>query len=327
MRYFLSLFILLSTHLFAIDKTEQDVVSLDSVVVYGIRSGPGLWKVSNGENTLWILGNLSPLPKKMTWESMEVESVIYDSQALLSPPSVTADIGFFSGLSLMRSAIGIKKNPGKKKLMEVIPEDTYQRWLVLKKKYIGTSRKIEKERPIFAADKLFNKALNKIGLTYDTKVSKKVYKLAKKKKLEFINPQIKIDVSKLKKTMKNFKKTEIRDLECFTKTLDTLEGDLSILKRRADAWARGDVTALKALTFENQDESCISAILDSDITKDVGIENIKEKLQNLWLESAKQALRSNKSTLAILSIDNLLGENSYLKLLAAEGYTIKEPSE
>jgi hypothetical protein len=326
MRYLLSLFIVLSTCSFAVEKPEKDVVSLDSVVVYGIRSGPGLWKVSNGENTLWILGDLSPLPKKMTWESMQVESVIYDSQAFLSPPSVTADIGFFSGLSLMRSAIGIKKNPDKKKLVDVVPEDVYQRWLVLKKKYIGNSRKTEKERPIFAADKLFNKALSKIGLTYDTKVSKKVGKLAKKKKLEFINPQIKLDVSKLKTSLKNFKKTEISDLECFTRTLDTLEGDLSILKVRADAWARGDVAMLKELSYKNQDESCISAILDSDLTKDAGIENIKEKLQNLWLESAKDALTSNKSTIAILSINNLLGENSYLKLLEAEGYTVKEPN-
>ncbi len=325
MHYLLSLFILFSSHLFAIEESEQKVVSLDSVVVYGIRSGPGLWKVSNGENTLWILGDLSPLPKNMTWESMEVESVIYDSQAYLLRPSVTADIGLFSGLSLMRSAIGIKKNPDKKKLIDVIPTDAYQRWLVLKKKYIGKSRKIEKERPIFAADKLFNKALSKIGLTYDTKVSKKVRKLAKKKKLEFINPQIKLDVSKLKKSMKNFKKAQISDLECFTKTLDTLEGDLSILKVRADAWARGDVAMLKELSFENQDESCISAIIDSDLTKDAGIENLKEKLQNLWLESAKETLRVNKSTIAILSIENLLGENSYLKLLEAEGYSVKVP--
>jgi hypothetical protein len=144
--------------------------------------------------------------------------------------------------------------------------------------------------------------------------------------LEFINPQIKLDVSKLKTSLKNFKKTEISDLECFTRTLDTLEGDLSILKVRADAWARGDVAMLKELSYKNQDESCISAILDSDLTKDAGIENIKEKLQNLWLESAKDALTSNKSTIAILSINNLLGENSYLKLLEAEGYTVKEPN-
>lgn len=326
MRYLLSLIVLLSPVSFANEKPENDIVSLDSVVVYGIRSGPGLWKVYNGENTLWILGTLSPLPKKMQWESMEVESVISDSQAFISSPGVSFNVGFFSGLSLARSAIGIKKNPNKEKLVDVVPADVYQRWLPLKEKYIGNSRKIEKTRPIFAAGKLFDKALSKIGLTYNTKVTKKVRKLAKKNKLTFISPAFKVDISKLKGSLKKFKKSEISDLECFTETMDTLEGDLSVLKVRADAWARGDINRLKELSFKRPDKSCASAILDSQLGKDVGIENLDEKLQNLWLEKAKQALETNKSTFATLSIDYLLGKDSYLKLLEAEGYTIKEPN-
>jgi len=305
---------------------QESRVAIESVVVYGIRSGPGLWKVSKGENTLWILGTLSPLPKRMVWESMQVESVIYDSQALLLPPVVSAEIGFFQGISLAASAIGMKKNPEKKKLKEVVPADIYARWLLLKKKYMGHNRGIEKSRPLFASSKLFDKAVAKIGLTYNTKVEKKVRKLAKKNKLELIRPMIKLDLDKPKAAIKKFKKTQLSDLECFSKTLDRLEEDVDNMRIRANAWANGSIAILNELTFPDQNQSCISAILNNDIAKDLGMEDIRERSRKLWLQKAKEALNTHNSTFAFLPISSLLGEKTVLQELAAEGYSVKLPN-
>ncbi len=317
--------ILLVVLLFSSFQSIAQEKSIEEVVVYGVRPGPDLWKVTKGENVLWVLGTLSPLPKRMKWQSEFVETVIKNSQAYVIPPSVSVDIGFFQAFSLARSAIGIKKNPGKKQLKDIVPEATYARWLLLKKKYLGNNRKIEKTRPIFASSKLFDKAISKIGLTYDTKVEKKVSKMAKKNKLEFIRPTIKIDMSKSKSAIKKFKKTNISDLECFSKTLDTLESDVNNMSKRASAWANGDVSKLIELQFANQEESCTSAILNNDFAKDVGMENIKERLRALWLEKVEESLNTNKSTFAILSIANLLGENSYLRSLEAKGYLVEIP--
>ena len=325
MRIILMVFLVISFQSFSKGRAKEDVVAIDSVVVYGVQSGPGLWKVSNGDNTLWILGTLDPLPKKMKWESLEVEMVIIDSQAYLLPPSVTADIGFFQGLSLASSAIGIKKNPNKKNLKDVLPADIYKRWSDLKEKYIGRSRKIEKYRPIFAATKLFDEAIEKIGLTYNTKVEKKVKKMAKKNKLEFIRPVIKTNLNNPKAAIKKFKKSDLSDLECFTKVLDRLDVDIDNMRLRANAWATGNVKQLKTLTFPDQNEPCTAAILENDLAKNFGLENIEERLRNLWIEKANESLNKYKSTFAILSIDSLLKENGYLTALAKEGYTIKEP--
>src|SRR5687768_1077919 len=38
---------------------------LDTVVVSGKQPGPGLWKVSNDDHVMWVLGTISPLPKRM----------------------------------------------------------------------------------------------------------------------------------------------------------------------------------------------------------------------------------------------------------------------
>ena len=56
---------------------------IEEVTVIGERAGPGLWKVRNGDNTLYILGTLSPLPKKMTWRSREVENVLARAQQFI----------------------------------------------------------------------------------------------------------------------------------------------------------------------------------------------------------------------------------------------------
>src|SRR5690242_7710009 len=59
--------------------TPSPTESMDEVVVSGEQPGPGLWKVTKGSHTLWILGTLTPLPQKMTWRSREVERVVAKS--------------------------------------------------------------------------------------------------------------------------------------------------------------------------------------------------------------------------------------------------------
>lgn len=328
MRIIISLFLLLTTQVFSKETSNNTInedFPIEEVVAYGIRPGPELWKVSKGENVLWILGTLSPLPKRMKWQSSLVEAVIENSQALLLPAHATFEVGFFQGLSLATSVIGIKKNPEKEKLKDIVPTDDYVRWLVLKKKYLGNDKGIEKTRPIFASNKLFEKAISKTGLTYKTKVRKKVKKMAKKNKLEFIRPTIKMDLNKPKKAIKKFKKSEVSDLECFTKTLDRLEVDINNMRLRANAWANGDIEKIKSLKYPNQGVACTSALLSTDIAKDMGMTDMPQRLQNIWLEAAIKTIKENKSTFALLPITSLLGEDNLIDLLQAEGYTIKVP--
>ena len=328
MNIFYALLLTLSFQVFANENTSnnnQNNKDVEQVIVYGVRPGPELWKVTDGENELWVLGTMALLPKKMVWHSELVEAVIENSQTMLLPPTADADIGFFKSLSLMTSIIGIKKNPDGKKLKDVVPKDLYARWLVLKKKYMGRDAGIEKTRPIFASQELFYKAIKKTGLVSDTKVKKKVLKLAKKNKLEFITPTLNIEIVKPKAAIKKFKKTEISDLECFSKTLDRLEGDLQVMLLRANAWANGDILTIKELKYPDQNKACGNAFLNSDVVQDTGMKDIVPRLREVWLETAIKSLKENKSTFAILPISNLIGSDSYLNFLADKGYTVIVP--
>ena len=79
------------------DATRQ----LEAVGVAGLQPGPSLWRVSRGEHEMWILGTLSPVPKRMQWEAADVESIIRESQQVLLGPSINvrSDMGFFAQLA------------------------------------------------------------------------------------------------------------------------------------------------------------------------------------------------------------------------------------
>ena len=59
-------------------QDQRSVLSrpIEEIVVIGKRPGPSLWKVTNGDNVLWIFGVHHPVPKSLEWDSESVEWVI-----------------------------------------------------------------------------------------------------------------------------------------------------------------------------------------------------------------------------------------------------------
>jgi hypothetical protein len=127
------------------------VPTLAPVVVTGVLPGPALWKVSKADHVMWVLGLTSPLPKHMRWKSAEVESRLAAAQAVLKLPSL--DVGVrtsFYQSTMMPSLRELRKNPGQQSLHDVLMPELYRRWLVLKVRYLGDDRPVERMRPILA---------------------------------------------------------------------------------------------------------------------------------------------------------------------------------
>lgn len=300
---------------------------LEAVVVSGAQPGPGLWRVAKGENVMWILGTLSPLPKRIEWEPREVRQVIAESQQVLTGYSINLKekIGFFRGLTLLPAALSSRKNPGKETLEEQVPPEAYQRWLVLKQRYIGRGRSIEKQRPLFAAQKLWEKAVKRNGLSFDSVVSKVVTKTAKQHDVPMISAEVVIDIGDPRQAIRDFANDDLNDLDCFTQTLDRLETDLVAMRERANAWATGDIEALRALPFEDQNRACADAVLQAGVARKRGLDDLRERVARAWMEAAEKALASNRSTFAVLPMGELLKPDGYLAQLRQRGYEIEEP--
>ncbi|MBB5368379.1 MULTISPECIES: TraB/GumN family protein [unclassified Janthinobacterium] len=307
--------------------SEPEVVAAgEQILVVGQRPGPGLWKVSKDNHVLWIFGTYSPLPQKMEWRSQQVETILAQSQEYLTAPSAKASVGFFRGLTLLPSLIGLKKNPDGATLHDVLPADVYARWQPLKEKYLGDDDSIERERPIFAADTLFEAGLKQAGLSKGYEVNRKIDKMVEQHKLKVVQTGIELPMDDPSKLLKDFKKSQLADAQCFSKTLARLESDIDAMRLRANAWAKGDLQGIQKLDYADQENECSNAMSNGEFARNQpGFQNIKERMQTAWLAAAEKALASNASSFASLRLADILDPHGYLASLKAKGYRVEDP--
>jgi predicted NUDIX family NTP pyrophosphohydrolase len=297
-----------------------------TVVVEGRRPGPGVWKVSKGDHVMWVFGVYSPLPQKMEWDSSRVERLVAKSQEVLTLPGARMEVGFFRGLTLLPTAIGIDKNPDGATLRDVLPPNVYARWQVLKGKYIGDNDGIERRRPIFVADTLLGAGIGKSGLTQNTGVGELIEKTAKREKVKITSTTLSMEVDDPRGLMKEFKKSQVDDVACFTKTLDRLEGDIDAMRVRANAWANGNIAEISSLDYAERDKACNDAIFNSQFAKkSPAFQHLPERIRANWVKVAEKSLADNTATFALLPMKDLIGPASYLADLQAKGFTVESP--
>ncbi|MGN6151426.1 MAG: TraB/GumN family protein [Lysobacteraceae bacterium] len=308
----------------AVPAGTQD---LDAIVVTGRQPGPGLWKVSKGDHVLWILGVEGPLPKRMEWDSANVERRIAASQEVLAAPSAAldADVGFFRGLTLLPSLLRVRKNPDGKLLRDLVPPAQYARWEVLKARYIGSDQDVEAWRPLFAALQLYRKAIDRVGLTEDPVVTDAVRKAARRSGVPITDPKVTVRVADPKNALKSFAGESLDDTACFAKTLERIDVDLGAMVERANAWAQGDTETLRAKQGPSQWRACGDAITSNAVARRLGLADIEARVQASWMAAAEKALDRNASTFATLPTRQLFSADGYLAKLAARGYAIEEP--
>jgi len=149
--------------------------------------------------------------------------------------------GFFKGLALLPSLIGVRNNPNDAKLQDVLPADLYARWKVLKEKYIGRDNDPEKWRPIFAAFELYSKAIDKSGMATGAIVWSVVEKAAKKKQTQDHDPHHQDGNRKTARGDQRIQEERTRRCRMLCQTIERLETDLDVMRGRANAW-RGAIS-------------------------------------------------------------------------------------
>jgi hypothetical protein len=310
---------------------DRDAIVLDNVLVTGTQPGPRMWRISKGDHTLWVLGTLRPLPTQMAWASQEVDEVIARSGEVLAPGYAKAKLGvgdMFKAATLIPSAMKSIKNPDGAELKDVLPADLYARWLPLKLRYIGKSNKDNDRRPAIAAIELYGWAIKTVGLSNADIVWTTIAESAKRHGVKvtetgFTFP-IDIDRKRLKAGIKTYSQAR-PELACFTESLDQLEPDLATMKLRANAWARGDLDVLRAMSSDDLQPPCLKP--EQEAAAFMQMPEIKLKLETTWLAAARSALEHNQTSFASLPIEQILQPDGYLARLRSLGYTVHEPDE
>jgi hypothetical protein len=326
--------------------TEPAPEVLDTVVVTGEQPGPGLWKVSKGDHVLWVLASYGPLPRGMTWRSRQVEALVAESQEVLYPGGVNigAGIGMLRGITLIPAALKAGRIPDGKTLQDVLPPETYARWLALRLKYIGKDDDVEKWRPSIALENLREAAMKKSDLRGGTNVGGVVDAAAKKSKvrihrLPVIRREVKVENPR--GMLKSAQHLALPDLDCFTRSLDQVEPEIERVRTMGNAWARGDIARLRSLNRERsiRDECgyALMAAFNEGPSKDAArakkvfadiewhAEQGAVQAQRDWVAAAQAALEKNRMTFAVLGVSEVLRPDGHIEKLRALVYAVEEP--
>jgi uncharacterized protein YbaP (TraB family) len=312
----------------AIPAQQDSQELLEEVQVVGEQPGPAMWRVSNGEHSLWIVGDLTPLPTRMTWRSREVERVVASSQEVLGPITVRATVkgGMFTMVRLLPSLMRLRNNADGATLKQILPADLHARWTATYRRYFGKDPVgLERWRPMFAADALFDRALQKSGLSKQGVVWPAMEKLAKKAKVPVRTREFNVTLDSPKQLIAEFAATpRAADIACLVATLDRIDADLPKMQQRAAAWAVGDVNALRKLPYVDQQQTCLEAAINGPKLRQM-FEEQRKRVSEEMANAAGFALLRNQTTVAILPVANLLDENGALSILRKSGYLVEAP--
>ena len=134
-----------------------------------------------------------------------------------------------------------------------------------------------------------------------------------------------LDRKEMKKRLEEVNASAGADIACFGQTLDVLESDLSMMKLRANAWATGNVRALRELSTGDIQPPC-KDVEDATLAF-MGAGELKRKLRDSWLRAAQASLVKNPSTFATLPIADLLDASGVLQDLRRLGYVVDAPDD
>lgn len=316
-------FLLFASASLADDSVPRDLgvegkdPELEVVVVTGVQPGPGLWKVTSGNNELWILGEVSPFTRKVKWQPREFDKLLRTSQELLLDFS-----GYWEAdkadMAVYRRA---EKLPKGTTLRDLIPPELHARVYATAKLYGVNS--LEEVYPFAATNRIVGGALKSFDMSaFSARFSAE--KMGKKwgvKTTYYWTAEPTVpDRLRLWQQPAN--------VACLEQLVDLIGDGGDGVKRLANAWAVGDIEAMRELvpqySFSRdglRTGKCAAAMRGGE--KEA--RDYTAQRQQGWVAEADRVLKENRRTVAVVLMSELFATDGYLALLRARGYEIAEP--
>jgi uncharacterized protein YbaP (TraB family) len=304
----------------AAQAQTDEPATIEEITVIGRYPGPPLWKVTRDDRTLWIFGELSPVPKGLDWDPRNAERVLDRAGGVIGGPRVSAmTLNPIRVFRLYRSAKRLIRLPEGTTLAAQMPADLYARYTTLRARY---SPKVEDDdedqRPALAALRLYGAALDDVGLTTDSDVGKKIARRMRRSPGEEADVLVETEPETVLDELAKI--TPEAELACFASILTSIETDLDGMKERANAWAIGDVAALKRFDYPDSQGNCLAALFSAP-----GFVELRDELYSKWLSEAERALATYDTSFSVLPMWELVAADGLLAQLAARGYTVTAP--
>jgi hypothetical protein len=296
---------------------ETDESGMAVVTVTAVYSGPALWKVTSDHGVMWILGEISPFPRKWKWKSKEFDRMLIRSQELFIDFS-----GYWPLEAAERTALDVAgKLPEGTTLKDIISPDLHAQVQATAHKFGDPP--LEQLRAFAATNHLVTRAMKSLDLRGFSGrfTAAQMGEWRKHKTTFFAVPEIPFE-----ERLKNWQQPA--NEVCLARLVDVISDGGVGLQQLGNAWAVGDIEALRELvpkySFSRdgfRSGACAAAMHGGEQQA----RDYKIRRTQAWVAEAERAMKQNRITLAVILMSELFAEDGYLAALRAKGYQVDEP--
>jgi hypothetical protein len=304
----------------AVSNSASPDTDMEVVLVKGEQPGPALWKVSSGSHVLWILGEVTPLPRKVKWRSKQFESLLENAQEVMLHDASQV----FRG----RQAAAVSqaaKLPDERSLSDVVSPELRARIQAVAQLY-GVDGSLEGLSPSVVGTRFANASLKTLDLRV-VSLQSSVEALARKSGVGIIYYSTPASDLTFEQRVRMIEDNVLATCP-LERVIDVLEDGGTGLSRLANAWSIGDIDALRILVPEFGLFTSGFRSQGCSIAEHAGVPSTDPyvlKRTTTWVAEAERALGENESTLAVVPIPELFAADGYLAALRAKGYEVVEP--
>ena len=122
---------------------EPEWLGADQVVV--TAPSPRLWKLTKGDATVWVLGEIEPMPKGLSWNSAPLARVMQNANRVLLPPE-----GYGGVFEALRALVG-SRLPNGATLGSTLPPPLYASYQATLRRLGRNPDTPRRDKPAWAA--------------------------------------------------------------------------------------------------------------------------------------------------------------------------------
>jgi len=287
--------------------------SNEVVVVTAQQPGPAFWHIKKGNSEIYILGTIAEMPKGLNWNSNHLAEVIAGAHAVLIPP--VASSGILSAGWFLLTHRGLLSMPDGKTLEETLPPDLKARFVAARSSLAIPAEKLEDDPPILVAFELQKKFGEAAKLDSDEPTNR-VKKIAGE---EHVSLRPIADYSALDIIKEALRLPLAAQQTCLEESLTKLEQRKNHAMALAQAWAIGDLKAIKANYTGRSFNKCVKQVPSFGRITDQAVKD--------YLKAIDDALSKPGKTVMLTDIGSLLRGTGVVDQLHAKGILIEGPTE
>ncbi len=289
------------------DADPEAVVS-DELVVQARTPGPALWRVSDADSTVWILGVPAGLPKGTDWNDRSLRAHLTQARELILPAQVRVAplkaIGFF---------IAHRKDlRSKTPLEQSLPAEDARRFAAARESLGKPAKAYASWRPAIAGVILSSDFRRSMKLDIGEPVGH-VRALARR---VGVREQRAADYNGSQVLNLLITMSDEAHRQCLQDSVTEVSAGPDRIRTAARAWADGDVRG--ALTAERGYERCFAAL--------PVITELMLRSQGDMADTIAGALARPGETVAVVELRSLVARGGVLDRLRARGVQVKTPA-